>query len=111
MVKQNLIIFKFNSLYKITKELEETLNLNILELSIEESLIKKSNSLQNSLIITQKKIDGIKNQLILNDIPIKISKLIEMINIQFLKIQFIEKFRQTIFFQIFWQFYFVLRVK
>ena len=96
MVKQNLIIFKFNSLYKITKELEETLNFNILEASIEESLIKKSNSLQNSLTITQKKIDGIKNQLILNDIPIKISKLIEMINIQFLKIQFIEKSDLTI---------------
>ena len=91
MDKQNLILFKFHSLYKITKELEESLNINIFEESKEESLIKKSNSLQNFLIITQKKINGVNNQLILNHTPIKISKLIEMINIQFLKIQFNEK--------------------
>ena len=47
--------------------------------------------MQNFLIITQKKINGVNNQLILNHTPIKISKLIEMINIQFLKIQFNEK--------------------
>jgi hypothetical protein len=90
MNKQNLIIFKFNSLYEIIQELEENLNFKIFESSNEKDLNNKLKSLQNFLIVTQKKIDS-KNQLILNQFPIKISTLIEKFNIQFLKSQFNEK--------------------
>ena len=91
MDKQHLIIFKFKSLYKITSELEENLNFKIFEASSEKSLNEKLNSAQNCLIVTQKKINNLNNQFILNYLPIKISNLIEKINIEFLKLQYNKK--------------------
>ena len=55
MDKQYLIIFKFQSLYEIASELEESLNFKILKASSEKSLNDKLNSVQNCLIVTQKK--------------------------------------------------------
>ena len=51
----------------------------------------KIKSSKNYLIICQKKVNNIDNQFILDNLPIKISKLIEKINIQSLKLQFNEK--------------------
>ena len=56
MDKQNLIIFKFSSLYEIIKELEENLNFQIFEASNEKILNEKLNNSHNNLIITQKKL-------------------------------------------------------
>ena len=91
MNKQNLIIYKFKSLYKIFKELEENLNFKIFELSEEKNLKDKLNNYEDYLIITKKKIENSNNQLVLNKFPIKISSFIEKINIQFLKNQFNKK--------------------
>ena len=91
MDKQNLIIFKFNFLYEVIKELEENLNFKVFKASNEKVLNNKFNNLQNYLIITQKKINNKSNQFILNQVPIKLSNLIEIINIQFLKLSFSEK--------------------
>ena len=91
MDNQILIFFKFKSLYEISKELEETLNFEIFEISSDKDLNHKLTNLKNYLIITKKKIEGVDNQFILNKIPIKFSKLIEKLNIQFLKLQFFEK--------------------
>ena len=91
MNKQNLIIFKFEPLYEIMKELEENLNFQIFEIKNEKFLQDKITSFQNYLIISQKKIDNINNQFIFQKTPIKISKFIEKLNIEFLKLQFNEK--------------------
>ena len=91
MHKQILIIFKFKSLFKIIKELENELNFVVIEVSNEIDLIDKVQEHNNSLIITQKAIIDKTNQIILNQLPIKISKLFEKINIEFLKLQFNEK--------------------
>ena len=91
MDKQDLIIFKFNTLYEIIKELEENLNFRIFEASNEKTLNDTINSSQNYLIITQKKINDKDNQFVLNQFPIKVSKLIEKLNIQVLKVKFNEK--------------------
>ena len=91
MYKQNLVIFKQDSLYEIINELEENLNFHIFKVSSEKSLDDKLDNLSNYLIITQKELDGRNNQFIFNKAPIKLSKLIEKINIQLLKHQFIEK--------------------
>jgi hypothetical protein len=91
MNKQNLIIFKHKFFYKILKELEKNLNFKIFEASNEKILNDIKDDFCNYLIITQKKINNTKNQFILNQIPVKLTKLIEKINIQFLKVQFIEK--------------------
>ena len=88
---QNLIIFKYKFLYKIIKELEENFNFSIFEENDEKNLSKRLKEDQNSLIITKKKLDNIVNQLILNQAPIKLSYLIEKINIEFHKLHFNEK--------------------
>ena len=88
MDKQNLIIFKQDKLYEIIKELEKNLNFNILNVSAENDLENKLANLSNYLIITQKKLIGRNNQFLFNKTPVKLLKLIEKINIQFLKLQF-----------------------
>ena len=91
MHKQILIIFKFKSLFKIIKELENELNFHVIEVSNELDLTNKVQEPNNSLIITQKAEIDNSNQIVLNKLPIKISKLFERINIEFLKLQFNEK--------------------
>ena len=95
MDKQILIIFKFKSLYEIIKELDNDLNLKIIEVSNELNLEKIKREYKNSLIITKKKLIN-ANQLILDDFPIKITKLLEKVNIEFLKVKFNEKSRKNI---------------
>ena len=85
---QNLIIYKFTSLYHILEELSLDLNFTITFADAESSLKNKVKNLENYLIISNKKYPDINNQFVLNKIPINISKLIEKINIEFLKLQF-----------------------
>ena len=85
---QNLIIYKFNSLYHILEEIGLDLNFNIMIVDSENSLNEKVKNLNNYLIISNKKYLDISNQLILDNTPINIFKLVEKINIEFLKIQF-----------------------
>ena len=91
MNKQNLIIYKFNLFYKILKELEENINFNIFEVSNETNLKNKISNFKNYLIITTTSLENINNQFILNNFPINFFKLIEKINIYFLKKSFNEK--------------------
>ena len=88
MSTQNLIIYKFNSLYHILEELDLNLNFNIFSVDNFDTLNDKVNKLDNYLIISNKKYSEIGNQFVLDNIPINISKLVEKINIEFLKLQF-----------------------
>ena len=85
---QNLIIYKFTSLYHILEELSFDLNFKITFVDSENSLNDKVRNLNNYLIIVNKRYSNIGNQLVLDGIPINIFKLIEKINIEFLKLQF-----------------------
>ena len=89
MSSQNLIIYKFISLYHILEELDLDLDLNfkIIYIDSEKSLNSKLKSLNNYLVVSNKKNMSL-NQVILDNIPMKIFKLIEMINIEFLKLRF-----------------------
>jgi hypothetical protein len=91
MNNQNLIIFNFKSLYIILKELEENLNFKILESSNIKNLNDTIKSSKDYLIISQKKINDISNQYILDNVPITIFELLEKINIQSLKFHFNKK--------------------
>ena len=88
MINQNLIIYNFNSLYQILEELSLDLNFNIICADDENSLNNKIQNINNYLIISSTKNFNIDNQIVLDNLPINISKLIEQINIQFLKLQF-----------------------
>ena len=88
MSSQNIIIYNFTELYQILEELREELNFNIVFEDSEDSINEIVKNLNNYLIISNKKYPGIRNQFVLNNLPINIFKLIEKINIEFLKLQF-----------------------
>ena len=85
---QNLIIYKFISLYHILEELDLDLNFRISFIDNENSLNNEIKKYNNYIIISNEKYRDVKNQFVLNNLPINIFKLIEKINIQFLKLQF-----------------------
>tara|TARA_B100001250_G_scaffold339597_1_gene307011 strand:+ start:9313 stop:9876 length:564 start_codon:yes stop_codon:yes gene_type:complete len=91
MDKKILIIFKFKLFYEIIKELDKDLNFEILEITEESDLLKRINNLSNYIILSKTNLLNKTNQLIINQYPIKISKLIEKINIEFLKLEFNKK--------------------
>ena len=88
MIKQNLIIYSNPILYEILKELENEIEYNLSQISSEEDL--SSEEISHNLVLTNK-----KNSKILNSIefkfPLKISKLIEKVNIEFIKLKTKEK--------------------
>ena len=88
MLAQNLIIFKFSELYHILEELGLDLNFNILFANNENILNNTIKDLNNYLIITDREYSNIGHQFVLNDTPVNISKFVEKINIEFLKLQF-----------------------
>ena len=88
MTNQILIIYKFTELYQIFEELSLDLNFTITFLENEKSLNKKVENFKNYLVISNKKNLNIGNQFVLDNTPINIFKLVEKINIEFLKIQF-----------------------
>tara|TARA_A100001035_G_C27573366_1_gene404163 strand:- start:94 stop:657 length:564 start_codon:yes stop_codon:yes gene_type:complete len=88
VITHNLIIYKFISLYHILDELSSDLNLNVTLADNENSLKDKLKKLSNYLVISNKLYSNIENQFILDNTPINIFKLVEKINIEFLKIKF-----------------------
>jgi DNA polymerase III delta prime subunit len=88
VITQNLIIYKFNTLYHILVELGLDFNFKITFSDTKDSLNEKLIYHNNSLVITNSKHVNIGNHFVLNNSPINISKLIEKINIEFLKLQF-----------------------
>ena len=91
MNNQNIIVYRFNLLYQILKEIEEDIQFKIIEISDEKVLTSEIKNLNNYLIITKKQILKFNNQFILSQLPIKIFKMIEKLNIEFLKHQFVEQ--------------------
>jgi len=85
---QNLIIYKFSQLYHILEEIKLDLNFKILFVDNENILNDTIKNLNNYLIITDREYSNIVNQFVLNDVPVNISKFVEKINIEFLKVQF-----------------------
>ena len=91
MNNQNIIVYRLNLLYQILKELEDDIQFKIIEISDEKALTSEIKKLTNYLIITKKQILKFDNQFVLSQLPIKVFKLIEKLNIELLKHQFVEQ--------------------
>ena len=85
---QNLIIYKFIPLYNILEELSLDFNFKISLIEDENSLNQETKNYNNYLVVSKNKYPNINNQLVLENKPIQIFRLIEKINIEFLKIKF-----------------------
>ena len=82
MNNQTLVIYDFKILYEILSELENHINFSLLYTKKLADLNFKT--LNNYLIISGKK-QNIENQIIIDQLPIDINRLVELININFLK--------------------------
>ena len=84
MNNHNVIFYQFNSFYKIMKELETDINLNILQVLNDDDLKEKTKYLDNFVVISNVK-QNFPNQLTIENFPINIFKFIEKLNLIFLK--------------------------
>ena len=82
MKNQTLVIYDFKILYEILNELENQINFSLLNIKKLTDLNFKT--LDNYLIISGKK-QNIENQILIDQFPIHINKLVELINIKFKK--------------------------
>ena len=83
MSKQSIIIYDFEVLFNILNEVKENLKFQLFKVNSDQELQMNQNKYGNYLIIanSKKKIND-KRILILNEFPIRINKLIEILNIQ-----------------------------
>ena len=88
MINQKIIIYQISPLYQILKELNQELNFEVIEMFDENSLNVEIKNLNNYIVVTKEKFSNFENQIILNNSPIKILKLIEKINVKFIKNHF-----------------------
>ena len=88
MENQNLIIFNFTTIFKILSEIENNLNFKIIKIDKEDLNNFDEKKYPNFLLLTKNQIPKIENQFILDNLPIKLSKLIEILNIKFFKINY-----------------------
>ena len=88
MNSKKIIIFDYDILFNILDEIKENLNFDIISCNQKNlnTIIDKLD--KDFLIISRKKEKNLKNNLIIENNPLSINKLIEIININFLKIQF-----------------------
>ena len=85
MNNQNLIIYDFQILYEIFNEIEDNLNFKLLNISEDKFSEIQFDKLDNFLVISNKKNLNFDDQIIIENYPIELLKLLENINIKFLK--------------------------
>ena len=83
MNNENLVIYDFKILYEILNEISDHLNFKLT--NIKKITDLDLNAQNNYFVISNKKIKDIENQIVIKNFPIDIVKLIENINIKFLK--------------------------
>ncbi len=87
MINQNLLIYDSRTFFDVLSELKDSLNFNVVYISKQEFMTSNLDKYSNYLILTIKDLN-IPNQVLSGDVPIKLSHLLEKINIQFLKQRF-----------------------
>ena len=96
MINQYVFIIDFNLLYEVLDEIKENLSFKVIKYENKEDFIKNSNlDIKNSLIISKQNKKLIinknlteRNYLFFNDFPLPFSKIVELINIQLIKLRF-----------------------
>jgi len=91
MISKTLIIYEYQILYEILTEIREYLNFEILDVDKKKFQALELDKFENYLIVSEKKSSNLKNSLILENLPMKLEKLIQIININFLKTNFVKK--------------------
>jgi len=90
MNKPNVVIINYDLLYEILEEIKEDLSFNIIKYESEKDFIKhENNDLINALVITNlNKSLKKRNVLNVDNFPITLNKLVQLINIGLIKLKF-----------------------
>ena len=88
MNSKKLIIYEYDILFEILREINENYNFDLIKADKYNFDNIYNNLNQDFLIILKTKKERIINQLVLDDLPLKINKILELINIRFLKDKF-----------------------
>ena len=91
MNNQTLVIYDFKVLYEILSELKNFFNFNVINIEKTNNLEIYKKESSKFLLISDKKIKNVINQLEIINFPIEIIKLIENINIRFLKNRYVQQ--------------------
>lgn len=88
MSNTKIILYECSDIYQILLELSESLKFTIEKAENEKDLEKLIKSSETYLIISKKKNKNFDNQITLDNLPMKINKIIEIINLRILKQNF-----------------------
>ena len=84
MNEQNLLVYNYNILYDILYELKDVLNFDIKKISKQD--LNNIPNKTNNLVISKSDLN-IQNQIKISQTPIELNKLLDQLNINFLKIK------------------------
>jgi len=88
MNNQKLIIYDFDELFNILNEIKFYFRYDLLNINAQNLQSINFENFDNYLVITKKKSNNFSHQLIINNLPLKVEKILEIININFLKKKF-----------------------
>ena len=88
MNSKKLIIYEYKTLFDILYEIKENLDYEIIKVDANNPQNIEKDTKQDFLIISKNKKENSNNRIILENLPSRIGKIIELINIQFLKNKF-----------------------
>tara|TARA_B100000579_G_scaffold435486_1_gene458893 strand:- start:1888 stop:2460 length:573 start_codon:yes stop_codon:yes gene_type:complete len=88
MSKIKIILYDCLDIYKILDEINDFLNFDLVNANQEFDFNSYTKNLDKYLVVTKEKKKFFSNQIILSNLPIKISQLIEKINLEILKENF-----------------------
>ncbi len=88
MSSKILIIYEYQTLFEILNEIKENLNFKVIQSNKEDFKSLKLDSNSNCIILSSKKHKYIKDCIVHNNPPLKLEKIIELVNIHFLKNKF-----------------------
>ena len=84
MSNTKIILYECSDIHKILDELSESLKFTIEKAENEKDLEKLIKNSETYLIISKKNRKNFDNQITLDNLPMKINKIIEIINIRIL---------------------------
>ena len=91
MKNKILLIYDFEKLFDVLIEIEKEIGLKIVKLNKTDLSNFIFSNESDYLLLSKKEINNFKRQIVLDKLPIKFLKLLEKINIGFLKQNFSEK--------------------
>tara|TARA_B100000965_G_C19502434_1_gene718077 strand:- start:406 stop:969 length:564 start_codon:yes stop_codon:yes gene_type:complete len=88
MNSKKIIVYQYDILFEILDEIKEKFNFDVIKVNKENFNKIKYDQKEDYLLISKDSIKNSKNYFLIDKTPIKIEKLIEQINLKFLKNKF-----------------------